>query len=447
VMSTLAYVDSETITQADRAQSSRVPVPLPDDPYVAVGQAKLVAPSENHTYGCAYSADPILGHVSLNSGATALSLSSFRKRYISSYETPSPSSSSTLSGRRILRRIRRIRVRMRTTRERERESQGLGDEGQGLEDEGLGLEEEKEAVPEGQQQAILVVNTAAGEPLGLGYGALRCRELAVGEDQVPSTFEVGQSFRSMPDQQGAERVSVFRQPIFNTLVDPEDGRVYIDILAYVPLAAPVQTPPSPKWSIGSLPVSPSSPVVLSPIAFLVATPTTTISVDDDQFLEVGGNIDRDVRELYTRSGAIRDEIFLQRYRFRSLGREQERATMTFGALLRAVLALEWVWQKIPNPMGKSKTQSFWSKARHAYRVSRRIREHYTRKDSSIRSPTRIRAGLGEHLALMERFNKIPIGDRGGFEVWFANQAAMQRELQEIRGRVTALEQERRRREP
>ncbi|GKG62371.1 hypothetical protein Tco_0634144, partial [Tanacetum coccineum] len=29
-------VDSETITQDDGAQSSRVPVPLPDDPYVAI---------------------------------------------------------------------------------------------------------------------------------------------------------------------------------------------------------------------------------------------------------------------------------------------------------------------------------------------------------------------------------------------------------------------------
>ncbi|GKD53315.1 hypothetical protein Tco_1286702, partial [Tanacetum coccineum] len=42
VMSTSAYVNSETITQVDEAQSSRVPVPLPDDPYVAVRQAHLV---------------------------------------------------------------------------------------------------------------------------------------------------------------------------------------------------------------------------------------------------------------------------------------------------------------------------------------------------------------------------------------------------------------------
>ncbi|GKD46038.1 hypothetical protein Tco_1270683, partial [Tanacetum coccineum] len=79
------------------------------------------------------------------------------------------------------------------------EGHGLDDEGHGLDNEdhsvesdGLGLEGEKEAVPEGHQQAALVVETAVGEPLGLGYGALRHRELAIEEDQVYNTFEVGQ---------------------------------------------------------------------------------------------------------------------------------------------------------------------------------------------------------------------------------------------------------------
>ncbi|GKD32134.1 RNA-directed DNA polymerase, eukaryota, partial [Tanacetum coccineum] len=49
-------------------------------------------------------------------------------------------------------------------------------------------------------------------------------------------------------------------------------------------------------------------------------------------------------------------------------------------------------------------------------------EHCTRKDAPIRSPTGIGAGLGEHLAPMERSNKIPIGDRGGFGAWFANRS-------------------------
>ncbi|GKA40114.1 hypothetical protein Tco_0732707 [Tanacetum coccineum] len=127
-------------------------------------------------------------------------------------------------------------------------------------------------------------DTAASRPLGLGYGALRRRELAVGEDQVPSTFEVGQSSRSMLERQGAER-----------------------------------TPSSLEWSSGSLPISPSSSVVLSPISSLVATPIATILVDEDQFLEILIGM--------------------------SLEREWERVAVTFGALWRPVLALEaWAGQ-------------------------------------------------------------------------------------------------------
>ncbi|GKB39075.1 hypothetical protein Tco_0884017 [Tanacetum coccineum] len=150
--------------------------------------------------------------------------------------------------------------------------------------------EEEEVVPGGQQQTVLVVDTAASEPLGLGYGVLRRRELAVEEHQVPSTFEAGQISRSMLEQLGAERVYAFRQPTLTTWVDPEDDRVYTDILTYPPVA-PVQTPPSPEWSSGSLPISPSSLAVPSPIASLVATPTATISINKDQFLEEGAQLE------------------------------------------------------------------------------------------------------------------------------------------------------------
>ncbi|GKC76857.1 hypothetical protein Tco_1127631 [Tanacetum coccineum] len=132
--------------------------------------------------------------------ATALSPSYFRKRYRSSYETSS-SSSPTLPGRK----------RYRGTSELI-----------------LDIDKEEEVVPEGQQQGVPVVKTDVSEPLGLGYRALRRRELAVEEGQVPSTLEV---------------------------------------------------------------VSPSSPVVSSPIASPVATPTTTISVDEDQFIEVGAQLE------------------------------------------------------------------------------------------------------------------------------------------------------------
>ncbi|GKE98483.1 hypothetical protein Tco_0021834, partial [Tanacetum coccineum] len=40
-MSTPGFVDPESFTQADGAQSSRVPVPLPEDPYEAIRQAYL----------------------------------------------------------------------------------------------------------------------------------------------------------------------------------------------------------------------------------------------------------------------------------------------------------------------------------------------------------------------------------------------------------------------
>ncbi|GJU99248.1 hypothetical protein Tco_1328519 [Tanacetum coccineum] len=55
--------------------------------------------------------------------------------------------------------------------------------------------------------------------------------------------------------------------------------------------------------------------------------------------------DRDIGELFTRSGVVRDEIFSQRYRFRSLEHEQERVAVNFRAIWRPVLALNsWAGQ-------------------------------------------------------------------------------------------------------
>nr|GEW75902.1 hypothetical protein [Tanacetum cinerariifolium] len=122
---------------------------------------------------------------------------------------------------------------------------------------------------------------------------------------APSTYEVGQSYRYVPEQEQVERISTFRQPTLVTWVDPKDDKGYINIPAYAPPVTPVQTPPS-----------------------------STILVDEDQFIKVGAqlelhgsilcdhtqdldalpptlfaDIDRDTRELYTRSGVVRDEIF------------------------------------------------------------------------------------------------------------------------------------------
>nr|GEY57030.1 hypothetical protein [Tanacetum cinerariifolium] len=93
--------------------------------------------------------------------------------------------------------------------------------------------------------------------------------------------------------------------------------------AYAPPGAPVQIPPSLELSLGSLLVSPSSPVNLDTLP-----PTLVV------------NIDRDVRKLYTRPGVVRDMIFLHKYRFRSLKRKQERTFVTFGGLWRPMLVLD-----------------------------------------------------------------------------------------------------------
>ncbi|GJY09737.1 hypothetical protein Tco_0377922, partial [Tanacetum coccineum] len=367
VMSTPALFDLEIISQTVRAQSSRVPTLLPDGPYVAVREAHLVvrilnieskpeeAPSETEEFEASEPSDTRI--TSLHSSASldyiaplspdhpltqtsptptptrvsfhhrtarmavrtqstlspgmsarieeaaALSPSSFRKRYRSFYETPSPSSSLTLP----------IRKRY----------QGTSELVEDTEDESL--------------DSVLAEDTAMDDPLGLGYGALKRRELVVGEGEMPN---------------------------------PKDGRVYTNIPTYVPPAAPIQTPPSPEWSSGSFPVSPSSPVVPTLVASPVTTPAATIAVDEDEFLGVGAHLelhgsilhdhtqrldalppilfegyDRDLRDLYTRSGAARNEIFSQRYRFRSLELEQERATVTFSVIWRPVLALEaWAGQ-------------------------------------------------------------------------------------------------------
>ncbi|GJW68769.1 hypothetical protein Tco_0123193 [Tanacetum coccineum] len=335
--------------RADGAHSSRVPVPLSDDPYVSVRQAQLVdIESEPEELQSLCSRVPLMGeefeaveplgtrtdsayspassnstaplspdhpltHVSptptptrasfhrrttrmavraqpaislgLSTSMTeamALSDSAFHKRYRSSYKTPSSSSSLAIPVRKRYRGTSDLILdtdsegdelgdkdieedeSLDADDERERsddEGHGSDDEGRGLEGEGLGLEEEEEAAPEGQQQAVLVVDTTASEPLGLGYGAARRRAIESIEE----------------------------------IAHPEDDRVYTDILVYPPVAL-VQTPLSPEWSSGSFPVSLSSPVVPSPIASLVATPTTTIPRLDALPPTLVANIDRDVRE-------------------------------------------------------------------------------------------------------------------------------------------------------
>ncbi|GJS62760.1 hypothetical protein Tco_0677324 [Tanacetum coccineum] len=167
-------------------------------------------------------------------------------------------------------------------------SRGIDDEGHSVESDRLGLKEE-EAVPGGQRQVALVVGTTVSASLGLGYGALRRRELALWWVMYTA--------------------------------DPEEGMIYIDIPDYTPPAPPVQTPPSPEWTSATL---------------------TTV--------ETEGFLTKLRAQVEMQGGLIHDHVVrleeLSHTLFdRSLEYEQERVVMTFEAIWRPVLALEaWAGQ-------------------------------------------------------------------------------------------------------
>ncbi|GJT20705.1 hypothetical protein Tco_0890642 [Tanacetum coccineum] len=387
-MSTLVFVDPEISTQADGAQSSRVPVPLPEDPYEAIRQAYLDGtntesepfedPVETETPESPFtiapptslpeSTPPTLVPILLRTACmvvrvphamspglsasmtevAAMSEFAFCKRFRSSYKSSPSSSPLDLPSRK---RYRGTFELVEDDEEEESldsdnvsedaedegptvkdedpaardeglvtgdegpgmgvesrglddeshglddESRGLDDEGHSVESDGLGLGEEEEAVPEGQQRAVLVV--------GICVARLR------------------------------------------NWTDSEDGMVYIDVPAYPPPTPPVQTPPSPEWSSDSLPISPapsivpsliSSPMIPLTVPSLVATPATA---ETEGFFTKLGSIKLCCRGLFlwicsTIGRSI--ALLVEKH-------EQERVAVTFRALWRLVLALEsWAGQ-------------------------------------------------------------------------------------------------------
>ncbi|GKF25205.1 hypothetical protein Tco_0081099, partial [Tanacetum coccineum] len=290
-MSTPVFVDPESSTQADEAQSSRVLVPLLEDPYKAIRQAYLdrtdtesepfkdpidtetpespitiappiplsestlpvLVPILRRTARMAVRVPPAIpsGHSASMAGVSAMSEFTLHKRFQSSYKSSPSVSPPDLPLRKRYREdsmdsdsVSEDAKDEGPTAEDEAlaaEDEGLtaGVKGPGMDDEGYGLndeshgiddeghsvesdelcleeEEEEEVVPEGQQEAAPVVGTTMSVPLGLGYEALRPRELALEEGDVYSMFEVGQGSRSAPESGRPERVLSFRQPTLTT---------------------------------------------------------------------------------------------------------------------------------------------------------------------------------------------------------------------------------------
>ncbi|GJZ62173.1 hypothetical protein Tco_0618310 [Tanacetum coccineum] len=373
-MSTLMFIDLEISTQADGGQSSRVPISLPEDPYEAIRQAYLdwtdtefepfedpvetETPESPHTVAPPTSLPegtpptlvlilrrtarmdvrvPPMMSPDLSTSMTqvaAMSDFAFRKRFRSSYESSPSSSPANLPSRKRYREDEGPTIENEDPAARgeglvagdegpdmgveirglDYESRGLDNEGHSVESDGLGLREEEEAVPEGQQRAVSVVGAVMSVPLGLGYGTLRRQELALEEDHVYSTFEVGQGSGSAPEYERLKRVSASRQPTLTTWTNPEDGMVYIDVLAYPPPTPPIHTPPSPEWSSGLLPISPAPSVVPSPISSPMIPLTVSSPVATPATAETKGFLTELRAQVEMQGGLIRDHTLAEERR-------------------------------------------------------------------------------------------------------------------------------------
>ncbi|GJR74557.1 hypothetical protein Tco_0086922 [Tanacetum coccineum] len=398
-MSTPVYVDPESSAQADGAQSSQVPVTLPEDPYEAIRQAYLVgtdtesepfegeaeASESPHTVASptslpdctppAYHAEeskgsdtsgmrstlldstiplspdhplthttptlvPILyriarmvvrvpptmssGLSAIMAGVAAMSESTFRKRLRSSYKSLPSLSSLDLP---LQKHYRGMFELVKDSEEdddeedeeieesmdsdsvsEDAEDEGptakdedpaAGDEGLAVGVEGPGMDDESHGLDDGSRRLDDEVHSVESDGLGLEEEEEAVHE---GQQQVVPIVGIAGS-GSVLEPERLERVSAFRQPTLTTWTDLEDGMVYIDVPVYPALAPPD----------------------LSPALFK--------------------RYDRDIGELFTRSGAVKDKIFSHRHRFRSLEYEQERAAVTFGAIWRPVLAMDsWACQ-------------------------------------------------------------------------------------------------------
>ncbi|GJZ36229.1 hypothetical protein Tco_0582046 [Tanacetum coccineum] len=361
-MSTPVFVDPEVSTQVNGAQSSRVPVPLPKDPYEAIRQAYLdetntesepfegpidtethestltVAPPTSLPESTPPTLVPILRRTArmavrvphaMSSGLSAnmaevaaMSKSAFRKRFRSSYESSPSSSPPDLPSRK----------RYQGTSELVEDSEEDDDE----EDEKIEESLDSESVSEDTEDEG---PTAGDESLAAGDKGPGMDDESHGfDDESRGLDNEGHSVESdgFGLEEEEEAVPGGQQqaaPVVGTAVTP-----------------PVQTLPSPEWTFGSLLISPSYSVVPSPmISQTVPSPVATpATAETEGFLtEPGAQVDMQgglIRDHAVQLEELSPALF-KRYQFWSLEYEQERVAVTFGAIWRPVLALEsWAGQ-------------------------------------------------------------------------------------------------------
>ncbi|GKE55924.1 hypothetical protein Tco_1495109, partial [Tanacetum coccineum] len=339
-MSTLVFVDPDSSTQADGAQSSRVPVPLPEDPYEAIRQVYLdgtdtesdpfedpidteilesplaialpiplsestlsvLVPILRRTARMAVRVPSAMssGLSASMAGVAAMSKSALRKRFWSSYESSPSVSPPDLP----------LRKRYRDTFELVEDSEEDDDEedkeieesmdsdsvSEDAEEDGPTIEDED---PAAEDEGL----TAGVEGLGMdeGYGL---------DDESRVIDEEGHSVES--DGLGLDEEEE---------VVP-GGQKQATLIVGTAMSAPL------GLGYGAL--------RRHELALEEGDVYSTFEVGQgsESALESRRPERVYIGELFTRSGAVREEIFSQRCRFRSLEYEQERVAVTFGAIWR-----------------------------------------------------------------------------------------------------------------
>ncbi|GKB45803.1 hypothetical protein Tco_0896556 [Tanacetum coccineum] len=229
VMSTLAHIDSETISQTDIARRSRVPVPLPDNPYMAVSETKIPQPLPFAPSPVPPSDDPYLIVSQAHTPATIDTESepeeapSETKEFeaskpsntrITSPHSTAPSDSITLTAR--------MAVRTQPTL-----SPGMS----------ARIAEVAALSPSSFQEVLgtteLVEDTKdeSSDSDTEGEGSKEEEELALGEGSVPSTFEIRQSSRSMSKQQRVEETPTPRPGLRSMEQEQEQERATVTFSA------------------------------------------------------------------------------------------------------------------------------------------------------------------------------------------------------------------------
>ncbi|GKC29710.1 hypothetical protein Tco_1037004 [Tanacetum coccineum] len=268
-MSTPVFVDPEISTQVDGAQRPRVPVPFPEDPYEAIRQAYLVESETLESPHTVASPTPLPDSTPSTRHAKDLVDSDTSGARSTPSDSTAPLSpdhplthaSSTLVP--ILRRTTRMAMRVppvmspglfaSTAEVAAMSDSAFLEDDEEKDDEEEGEEEEDKEVKE-RDEGLAVRDEGP---------SMRVESLGLGGDAaVPE------------DPERPERVSALRQPTLTPSI--------------VPLCV-------------------SSPMIPLTVPSPIASPTTA---ETDGFLtELGARVEM--------SGAVRDEIFSQRYRFRS----------------------------------------------------------------------------------------------------------------------------------